>query len=136
MEKTFHFQITTADGAIVDTQASYATVPLTDGEAGILPNHAAMIAALMEGVVRYTVEGKDRYAAVSGGVLSIADDEVIILARSAELAENIDLARAQAAERRARERIESKSAEWDMKRAEYSLHRAMIREKAYSMLKK
>ncbi|MDO4816670.1 MAG: ATP synthase F1 subunit epsilon [Bacillota bacterium] len=134
MDKTFHFQITTADGAIADVQASYATVPLTDGEAGILPSHAAMIAALKEGVVRYTVEGKDNYAAVSGGVLSIADDEVIILARSAELAENIDLARAQSAEKRARERIESKSSEWDMKRAEYSLQRAIIREKVYNMI--
>ena len=136
MDKTFHFQITTTDGPVADVQATYAAVPLADGEAGILPNHAAMIAALKEGVARYTVEGTVHYAAITGGVISVADNEVIILARSAELAENIDLARAQSAEKRARERIESKSAEWDMKRAEMSLHRALVREKAYSMLKK
>ena len=76
------------------------------------------------------------FAAISGGVLSVADNELIILARSAEMAETIDLARAQASEKRARERIESKSAEWDMKRAEVSLHRALARERAYTMLHK
>lgn len=136
MDKTFHFQITTADGAVADVQASYAAIPMADGEAGILPNHAAMIGALKEGVVRYTVEDTVHYAAVSGGVISVADNEVIVLARSAELAENIDLARAQASEKRARERIENHASDIDMQRAEASLHRALVREKAYSYLNK
>lgn len=136
MEDKIHFQVTTADGAVCDEMASYVSVPLTDGEAGILANHAATIGALKEGVVSYTKSGEKHYVAISGGVLSVADNELIILARSAEKAESIDLARAQASEKRARERIDSKSTEWDMKRAELSLHRAMVREKAYIMLHK
>ena len=66
----------------------------------------------------------------------MADNELILLARTAEKAENIDLARAQASESRARKRIEEKSADIDLKRAELSLHRALAREKAYSMLHK
>lgn len=136
MENKIHFQITTAGGAVCDEMANYVSVPLTDGEAGILAGHANMIGALTEGVVKYKIDDEMHFAAISGGVISVADNELIILARSAEKAETIDLARAQAAATRAKERIDSKSAEWDMKRAEMSLHRALAREKAYGMLNK
>lgn len=127
---TLHLQIVTAGGSVCDENASYVGVPLTDGEAGILPSHASMIAALKEGVVKYTVEGKNRYAAISGGVLSVANNELIILARSAEKAEDIDTARAKESEKRARERIAAKSESVDMTRAEASLRRAVSRIKA------
>ncbi len=133
MADRIHFQIATADGVVCDAMSSYALVPLSDGDAGILADHAPMIGALKEGVVKYVCEGEDNYAAVSGGVLSIADNEVILLARTAEMADTIDLARAQAAERRARQRLESRAADTDMKRAELSLQRAIAREKAYIM---
>ncbi len=136
MANKIHLQITTAGGAVCDEMANYVSVPLVDGEAGILAGHANMIGALNEGVVKYKIDDEMHFAAISGGVLSVADNELIILARSAEMAETIDLARAQASEKRARERIESKSAEWDMKRAEVSLHRALARERAYTMLHK
>ena len=136
MENKIHLQITTAGGAVCDEMVNYVSVPLVDGEAGILAGHANMMGALNEGVVKYKIDDEMHFAAISGGVLSVADNELIILARSAEMAETIDLARAQASEKRARERIESKSAEWDMKRAEVSLHRALAREKAYTMLHK
>lgn len=133
MESLLHLQIVTNSGSVVDEYAGLVSLPAADGEVGILPKHSPMIAALREGVVKYKVDGEDRYAAVSGGVMSVADDELIVLARSAETAESIDLARAQASERRAKERIASKSSEWDMSRAELSLKRALAREKAYSM---
>ena len=136
MENKIHFQVTTADGAVCDTMANYVSVPVVDGEAGILADHTPMVAALKEGVVKYKVDDESHYIAISGGVLSVADNELIVLARSAEKAESIDIARAQASEKRARERIESKSAQWDMSRAELSLHRALVREKAYSLLNK
>ena len=136
MANKIHLQITTAGGAVCDEMVNYVSVPLVDGEAGILAGHANMIGALNDGVVKYKIDDEMHFAAISGGVLSVADNELIILARSAEIAETIDLARAQASERRARERIESKSAEWDMKRAEMSLHRALSREEAYTLLHK
>lgn len=136
MENKIHLQITTAGGTVCDEMANYVAVPLVDGEAGILANHANMIGALDEGVVRYKIDEQMHYAAISGGVLSVADNELIILARSAEKAETIDLARAQASEARAKERLASKSSNLDIKRAELSLHRALAREKAYTMLHK
>ena len=134
MENRIHFQVVTAGGPVFDKMVSYVAVPLTDGEAGILADHAAMLASLKEGVAKATFDGETEYIAVSGGVLSVADNEVIMLVRTAELAEDMDLARAQAAEKRARERIEAKSSDMDMKRAELSLARALAREKAYNQL--
>ena len=134
MADRIHFQIATAEGVVCDSMASYALIPLSDGDVGVLADHAPMIGALKEGVVKYVSEGADHFAAISGGVLSVADNEVILLARTAERAESIDLARAQASERRARQRIESHAA--DMKRAELSLRRAIAREKAYTLLHK
>ena len=134
MENRIHFQVVTAGGPVFDKMVNYVAVPLTDGEAGILADHAAMLASLKEGVAKTTFDGETEYIAVSGGVLSVADNEVIMLVRTAELAEDIDLARAQAAEKRARERIEAKSSDMDMKRAELSLARALAREKAYNQL--
>ena len=136
MADKIHFQIATADGVVCDSMASYALIPLSDGDVGVLSDHAPMIGALKEGVVRYVCEGEDHFAAISGGVLSVVDNEVILLARTAERAESIYLARAQASERRARQRIEAHAANTDMKRAELSLQRAIAREKAYTMLHK
>ena len=136
MENIIHFQLTTADGAVCDEMASFVSVPMSDGEAGILAGHAPMIASLKEGVLKYKVDDEQHFAAISGGVLSVADNELIVLARSAEKAENIDLARAIASEKRARERIDRKSAEVDIKRAELSLYRSLARQKAYSLINK
>lgn len=136
MENMIHFQLTTADGAVCDEMANFVSVPMSDGEAGILAGHAPMIASLKEGVIKYKVDDEQHFAAISGGVLSVADNELIVLARSAEKAENIDLARAIASEKRARERIDRKSAEVDIKRAELSLYRSLARQKAYSLINK
>ena len=113
MADKIHFQIATADGVVCDSMASYALIPLSDGDVGVLSDHAPMIGALKEGVVRYVCEGEDHFAAISGGVLSVVDNE-----------------------RRARQRIEAHAANTDMKRAELSLQRAIAREKAYTMLHK
>ena len=136
MENKIHFQVVTAGGTVFDKMVSYVGVPLVDGEAGILAGHAAMLGSLKEGVVKAVFEDGEEYIAISGGVLSVANNELIMLARTAELAETIDLARAKASEKRARDRIEAKAGDIDMKRAELSLARALAREKAYSLIKK
>ncbi len=126
-----HFQLTTADGAVCDEMVNYVSVPAENGDLGILAGHAPMAASLREGVVKYRIDSEDHYAALSGGVLSVADNELIILARSAEKAESIDIARAQASEERARKLLGDKQSNVDILRAEASLRRAMAREKAY-----
>lgn len=136
MADRIHLQVVTAGGTVFDRMVNYVSVPLVDGDAGILANHAALMGSLKEGVAKVVFEDGEEYIAISGGVLSVDNNEVIMLARTAELAENIDLARAQASEKRARARIEDKAHDYDITRAEMSLARAIARQKAYSYIKK
>ena len=85
MADTLHLEIVTAGGAAVDTQAQQVTLPLADGEAGILPGHAPLLGALVSGVVRYTSGGAEHYCAVSPGTVNVAANTVTVLARTAEL---------------------------------------------------
>ena len=70
------------------------------------------------------------------GVVNVVNNTVTVLSRTAEEAENIDLARAEAAEKRARERLAAKNADTDASRAEAALHRAVARQHAAHMVKK
>ena len=83
MADTLHLEIVTAGGAAVDTQAQPVTLPLADGEAGILPGHAPLLGALVSGVVRYTSGGAEHYCAVSPGTVNVAANTVPVLARPA-----------------------------------------------------
>ena len=78
MTDTLHLEIITAGGAVVDTPAAQITLPLADGEVGILPGHAPLLGALMCGVVRYTAAGKEHYCAVSPGTVNVAAGNVTV----------------------------------------------------------
>lgn len=137
MEDKIHFEVVSADGIVFECMANYVSAPLADGTAGFLAGHAPVLAALTEGVIKCCMGENDcEYIAVSGGVLSIANNELSILARTAEKAETIDIARAQSSERRAQQRLHDSAHNVDLKRAELSLHRALAREKAYYMIHK
>ena len=79
MADTLHLEIVTAGGAAVDTQAAQVTLPLADGEAGVLPGHAPLLGALVSGVVRYTSGGAEHYCAVSPGTVNVAANTVTVL---------------------------------------------------------
>ena len=118
MADTLHLEIVTAGGAAVDTQAQQVTLPLADGEAGILPGHAPLLGALVSGVVRYTSGGAEHYCAVSPGTVNVAANTVTVLARTAEPAPDIDLPRAEAALRRAESDLEVRGMEMNVSTAE------------------
>ena len=102
-------------------------VPGALGELTILPQHAALITGLEPGEVRI-IHGQDEISiVVTGGFMEVKDDAVTVLADAAELAEDVDLARAEEARRRAQERLAERVASMDLGRAEVALRRAMIR---------
>ena len=84
-------------------QALQVSARTTDGDIGVLPGHAPILGVLAEGgVVRIKrAEGDELVAAVHGGFVSVSSDVVRVLAETAELSEEIDVARAQAALQRA-----------------------------------
>lgn len=133
MADTLHLEIVTAGGAAVDTQAQQVTLPLADGEAGILPGHAPLLGALVSGVVRYTFGGAEHYCAVSPGTVNVAANTVTVLARTAEPAPDIDLPRAEAALRRAESDLEVRGMEMNVSTAEAARARAHARIRAVKL---
>ena len=137
MADKIHIQILTSGGTVFDDMVSELNVPVDGASIGILPNHAPLLGAVTDGVVRCTyADGRTEGIAVGIGVVNVADNEVMLLVRAAEKGEDIDVARAEAAEKRARERLAHKTADIDASRAEAALHRAIARQDAAHMAKK
>ena len=136
MRDGIHLEIATAGGSVYDDMVSYVELPFSGGGVGILKDHAPMLGAMEDGVVTARKEdGTEEYVAVNLGVANIVHNEVTLLVRAAERAEDIDLPRAQSAEKRARERLAEHSADLDVKRAQIALHRALARQAAVRMMK-
>jgi F-type H+-transporting ATPase subunit epsilon len=125
--KTVKVSVVTPDGPVYDAEVEMISTKAQSGELGILPGHIPMVAPLQIGVVRLKKDGGTEYLAVNGGFLEVRPDVVTILAQSAERAEHIDLARAQAAKARAERRLQDKQDSVDARRAELALRRAVNR---------
>ena len=136
MADRIHLQIVTAGGVVFDRMVHVVNLPLENGSIGVLANHAPLMGAGGGGVGTAASDGGEYVSAVGIGVVNIVNNEVTVLTRTAEEAENIDLARAEAAEKRARERLAAKNADTDAARAEAALHRAIARQHAAHMVKK
>jgi F-type H+-transporting ATPase subunit epsilon len=106
--------------------------PGSEGEMGILPRHAPLITSLQEGVMRVKrAAGPEEVLAIHGGFMEVLPDRVTVLADAAERAEEIDLARAEEARRRAEELMQQRREDKvDYARAETALRRSLVRLKA------
>ena len=127
MDHTLQLEIVTPDRLVLSERVDYVGACGVQGDFGVLPGHIPMLAALSVGGLAYTVDGKIGKAFVNGGVAEVQPGKVVILAESAELAENIDLVRAMASRRRAEERLEGKQESVNIQRATASLQRALSR---------
>ncbi|MFO7815725.1 MAG: F0F1 ATP synthase subunit epsilon [Halanaerobiales bacterium] len=123
-------EIITPKDTVFKGKVDVIEAPAVDGLIGILPNHAPLITALKTGVIRATIDNKDRFISVSEGIMDVKPDQVNIVARTAEMPEDIDLDRAKEARERAKERLEEASAKIDHARAEGAMERAIARIKA------
>jgi len=114
-------ELVAADRTVWTGEAAMVVARTADGEVGILPHHAPLLGTLANGVVQIRQQGGETVvAAVHGGFLSVADNRVGILAELAELADEIDLSRAQQAlERASKDSSEDEDARLDaVRRAE------------------
>ena len=124
---TLHVEIVTAERELYSGEANLVSAPGTEGRLGILPRHAALLTTLAPGALNIKLGDAEEPIFVSGGFLEVSNNSVIVLADTAELAEEIDQARAQEARRRAQEELAQ--AQSDIERAELlgALERAMTR---------
>lgn len=108
----------------------------TNGELGILPNHAPLIAGLVPNAMRVLNDNGESLIAVSGGFMEVQPTKITILAAAAELPIHIDVNRAQQAYERAQKRLDmfktqpEQAKDLDMERAQAALNRAKARLKA------
>ena len=101
--------------------------PGSDGTLGILPHHAPLIATLAIGELRIKKGATEHSIAVFGGFIEVTPEKVVILADSAERAEEIDIARAEAARQRAVVAVANRGQAQDIYEDEMALRRASLR---------
>ena len=101
--------------------------PGMDGTLGILPRHAPLITLLSSGELRIKKGGREESLIVFGGFMEVTPEKVIVLADTAERAEEIDLAQAEEARRRAEGSIANRQSQIDLEEAEVALRRATLR---------
>ncbi len=127
MADTFDIEIVTPEKMVVRDVAEEAQIPAKNGYLGILPGHAPLITELSIGEITYRAAGTTTHISVAWGFAEVLPNKVTILAESAERAEDIDVARAQEARKRAEERLNDGQKEIDYNRALNALKRAESR---------
>jgi F-type H+-transporting ATPase subunit epsilon len=120
-------QIVSADRMLVNEQVDEVEIPGEEGYFGVLPGHTPLLAALHVGELWYRQGREVHYLSVAFGFAEVQPDRVTILAQIAEHADEIDVARAEAAKRRAEERITRPAADIDFERARIALMKSLIR---------
>lgn len=127
MAGNFTLRVITPDRIALDTTVDSVKVPGIDGSMGILPRHAAMVAALDAGELNYASAGSRTTLFVSGGFAEVRGGTVRVVADAAERPEDIDVARADEAAERAKDRLRKPGPAVDVLRANAALRRAMMR---------
>ena len=127
MPDTFQLEIVTPEKLVVREAVEEAQIPGLGGYLGILPGHAPLITELAVGVITYRVQGVTRSISVAWGFAEVLPDKVTMLAETAELPDEIDVARAQKAKDRAEQMLKSNDPQLDYDRAQDALQRAETR---------
>ena len=126
MANTIRLDIVTPDRMVYSEDVSMVIARATDGDLGILPGHAPLIAGLDIWPLRIRKDESEEMLSISGGFIEVRPQKVTILASCAELPAEIDVQRAESAKERAEFRLKG-TPDIDVHRAEVALKRAMMR---------
>jgi F-type H+-transporting ATPase subunit epsilon len=120
-------QVVSADKALVSETVDEVEIPGADGYFGVLPGHTPLLALLGAGELWYRRGQTTHHLVIAFGLAEVQPDAVTILAQTAEKADEIDVARAEAAKRRAEERLAKPTIDMDFERARLALLKSLIR---------
>ena len=124
---TLRLEIITAERQVLADDIDILVAPGIEGELGILPHHAPLMTMLQPGELLIRKDGEETYMVVTGGFLEVRPDKVIVLADACERAEEIDVARAEEAKRRAEERLKTRPPDVEAASIEAALRRSLTR---------
>jgi F-type H+-transporting ATPase subunit epsilon len=121
-------EVVTPDKTVVSTKAVVVMCPGVAGEFGVLQNHISLLSGLKIGALRYRTESNEEHSVfINNGFADVNNNVLTVLAESAELDTDIDVARAEAAKKRAEQRLAEKKETTNIVRAEAALQRAVLR---------
>ena len=121
-------EIVTPERSIVTEQVDELQLPGSEGYFGVLPGHTPMLAMLQVGEMWYRIGSDKHYLAVAFGFVEVLPERVTVLAQVAERAAEIDVARAEAAKRRAEERLAAqRPPDVEFERARVAMMKSLIR---------
>ncbi|CAN5662702.1 F0F1 ATP synthase subunit epsilon [soil metagenome] len=121
-------EIVTPERLAYEDDVDSVVCPGVDGELGVLPHHAPLLSTLGFGELRIRKGGQEEYFAIAGGFLQVRPDKVVVMAETADLASEIDLAGAEEARRDAERALaEGFEEPADLARARAALQRALLR---------
>ena len=120
-------QIVSADRALVNETVDEVEIPGWDGYFGVLPGHTPLLAVLHVGELWYRQGQEKHYLLIAFGFAEVQPGRVTILAQGAEKADEIDLARAEQAKKRAEERVSRPTVDMDAERARIALLKSLVR---------
>ena len=120
-------KIVSMDRSLVNEQVDEVEIPGSDGYFGVLPGHTPLLALLGAGELWYRQGQNKHYLLIAFGFAEVQPEQVTILAEVAERPDEIDVSRAEAARRRAEERLARPVIDMDAERARISLLKSLIR---------
>jgi len=124
---TFKLEIVTAERMVFSDDVSAVIAWGVEGQLGILPHHAPLMTMLQPGDILIRKDKEEEFFVISGGFLEVRPDKVIILADACERVDEIDIARAEEAKRRAQETMKAAPLGADAAAAEAALRRSLAR---------
>lgn len=121
-----HVEIITPEKVVYKDDVSEIVVPTETGEIAILPNHVNLLTRILPGEMVIKKGTQEHFLAITGGFLEIVNNNINILADYAVRAEDIELAKAQEAQKRAEHMIKEKSSDKEFRIAEAELQKAVL----------
>lgn len=133
MAEQLTLEVITPNQTLLHTTVDWVTLPGSEGELGILPQHVPLVTNLDSGILRFEAEGRTSLLAVHYGYAQVQGSTVTVLSEMAERAEEIDLSRAKEAEQRARQTLQEligkqNDEEQRVQKFEAKLKRAIVRQ--------
>ena len=124
---SLQLNIVSAERSLVDERVDEVEIPGADGYFGVLPGHTPLLALLGLGELWYRQGSEKHFLLIAFGFAEVLPDRVTILAQVAEKPDEIDVARAEAAKKRAEERVARPVVDMDAERARIALLKSLIR---------
>jgi len=125
--KAFRLEVISPDRIFYDDMVEMVELRTTEGDIGVLKGHIPLTAIVAPGIMKISVGGEHKEAALHDGFIEILKDKVVVMAESCEWPDEIDMNRANEAKIRAERRLKGTEGEIDETRAELALRRALTR---------